>query len=65
MYHSGKVTTNVQAHQNMSKCTGKAKFQEFENFAKKILTPEMKKELVQAGCFVPNCKQRTWGKPLR
>ena len=57
--------TSNQTHQNMSKCTGKSKFQEFQNFAKKILTPGMKKELVHAGCFIPNCKQRTWGKPLR
>ena len=60
-----KLTTSNQTHQNMNNCTGKAKFQEFQNIAKKILTPGMKKELVQAGCFVPNCKQRTWGKPLR
>ena len=54
-----------QTYQNMSICTGKAKFEAFQNFSKKILSPEMKKELVNAGCLIPNCKQRSWGKPLR
>ena len=54
-----------QTYQNMSICTGKAKFEAFQNFSKKILSPQMKKELVNAGCLIPNCKQRSWGKPLR
>ena len=41
-------------------CEGKDKFQQFKNLSMSILKPQIKKELNQAGCFVPNCYKRTW-----
>ena len=45
---------------NETICNGKDKFQEFKNLSFSILKPEIKKELKNAGCFVPNCHKRTW-----
>lgn len=45
---------------NMNLCEGKEKFKEFKNIAMNILKPEESKELINEGCFVPNCKQRSW-----
>ena len=45
---------------NKTTCDGKDKFQEFKNLSMSILKPEIKKELKNAGCFVPNCHKRTW-----
>ena len=45
---------------NKSICHGNNKFEEFKNLSKSILKPQIKKELKQAGCFVPNCLKRTW-----
>ena len=41
-------------------CDGKDKFQELKNLSMSILKPQIKKELNQAGCFVPNCYKITW-----
>ena len=41
-------------------CDGKDKFQQFKNLSMSILKSQIKKELNQAGCFVPNCYKRSW-----
>ena len=45
---------------NESICYGKDKFQEFKNLSLSILKPQIKNELKEAGCFVPNCYKRSW-----
>ena len=45
---------------NETICDGKDKFQEFKNLSFSILKPKIKKELKNAGCFIPNCHKRTW-----
>ena len=41
-------------------CKGKEKFEEFKNISMNILKPEESIELINEGCFVPNCMQRSW-----
>ena len=41
-------------------CTGKDKFEEFKNFSMNILRTEEAKNLIEEGCFIPNCLQRSW-----
>ena len=52
-----KKNINVDS---MNLCEGKAKFKEFKNISMNILKPEETKELINEGCFVPNCMQRSW-----
>ena len=52
-----KKNINVDS---MNLCEGKVKFQEFKNISMNILKPEKNKELINEGCFVPNCMQRSW-----
>ena len=44
----------------MNLCKGKEKFSEFRNIALNILKPEASKELINEGCFIPNCRHRSW-----
>ena len=41
-------------------CKGKEKFKAFKNLAMNILKSEQSKELINEGCFMPNCMQRSW-----
>ena len=45
---------------SMNLCEGKEKFEQFKNVAMNILKPELSNELINEGCFVPNCLQRSW-----
>ena len=47
-------------HQNGTKCTGKEKFEEFKNLSSKLIKASVEKELLEEGCLVPNCHQRSW-----
>ena len=44
----------------MNPCKGKEKFKEFKSLVMNILKPEETKELINKGCFIPNCMQRSW-----
>ena len=46
--------------QNGVKCTGKEKFEEFKNLSTKVIEAGIEKELMEEGCLIPNCHQRTW-----
>ena len=52
-----KKNSNVDS---MNLCEGKVKFKEFKNISMNILRPEETKELINEGCFVRNCMQRSW-----
>ena len=52
-----KKNINVDS---MNLCEGKVKFKEFKNISMNILRPEETKELINEGCFVRNCMQRSW-----
>ena len=45
---------------NDSVCKGKETFQEFKNISMHILKTEANKELMNEGCLIPNCMQRSW-----
>ena len=51
---------NNKTNDNSNQCIGKEKFKEFRNISMKILKPEENKELINDGCFIPNCMQRSW-----
>ena len=51
---------NKIGNDSMNICTGKGKFEEFRNISMNILKSEESKELTNEGCFMPNCKQRSW-----
>ena len=53
------LKTNVK-NVVMNLCKGKEKFEDFKNIAMKILKPEEREELINGGCFMPNCMQRSW-----
>ena len=46
--------------ENKTKCTGKEKFEEFKNLSSKFLEASTEKELIEEGCLIPNCHQRSW-----
>ena len=41
-------------------CEGKGMFKESKNIAKKILELDASIELINEGCLIPNCLQRSW-----
>ena len=51
---------NNLEYDNMKICKGKEKFKLFRNIAMNILKPEESNELINEGCFIPNCVQRSW-----
>ena len=51
---------NNLRNDSMNLCKGKEKFKEFKNLAMNILKSEQSKELINEGCFMPNCMQRSW-----
>ena len=51
---------NNLEYDNMKICKGKEKFKLFRNIAMNILKPEESNELINEGCFIPNCVQRLW-----
>ena len=66
-YYSGKlgctlpwVLKNNVRNDSLNRCKGKEKFDEFNKTIMNILKPEASKELINKGCFVPNCMQRSW-----
>ena len=54
------VLNNSIRNASMNLCKGKEKFKEFKNLSMNILKPEQSKELINEGCFMPNCIQRSW-----
>ena len=46
--------------ENRAKCDGKEKFEEFKNLSARITDASIEKELMEEGCTIPNCHQRTW-----
>ena len=44
----------------MDICEGKEKFKQFKNIAMNILKPEENNELINEGCFIPDCVKRSW-----
>ena len=66
-YYSGKlgctlpwVLKNNVRNDSLNRCKGKEKFDEFNKTNMNILKPEATKELLNKGCFVSNCMQRSW-----
>ena len=63
-YYSKKLECSLpwakKKRQIYPDCSGKEKFDEFKNLSMSILDQEIKKEIENEGCFVPNCEQRTW-----
>ena len=51
---------NNLRNDSMNLCKGKEKFKEFKNLAMNILKSEHSKELINEGCFMPSCMQRSW-----
>ena len=51
---------NTLKNASMNICEGKEKFEQFKNIAINILKPEKSNELINEGCFVPNCLQTSW-----
>ena len=51
---------NTLKYARLNICEGKEKFKQFRNIAMNILKPEESNELINEGCFVPNCVQRSW-----
>ena len=51
---------NSIRNDSMNLCKGKEKFKEYKKIAMNILRSEASKELIDEGCFIPNCKQRSW-----
>ena len=41
-------------------CKGKEKLKEFKSIFRNILKPNTRKKLIEKGCFMPNCMQRSW-----
>ena len=64
MYYLKKLGCSLpwakKKKQNYPDCTEHEKFREFKNLSMSILDQEIKKEIENEGCFVPNCEQRTW-----
>ena len=54
------AVNNDIKNDNMGLCKGNKKFEDFKNIAMNILNPEESDELINEGCFVPNCVQRSW-----
>ena len=54
------VLKNNIRNSSMNLCNGKEKYKEFKEVIMKILKPEETKELINRGCFIPNCMQRSW-----
>ena len=53
------LNNNIR-NDSMNLCKGKEKFKEFKNLAMNILKSEQSKQLINEGCFMPNCMQRSW-----
>ena len=51
---------NTLKYASMNICEGKEKFKQFKNIAMNILKPDENKKLINEGCFIPNCVQRSW-----
>ena len=54
------ILKNNLRNDSMNLCKGKEKFQEYKNVAMNILKSETRKELINKGCLIPNCIQRSW-----
>ena len=54
------VLKNNIRNDSMNLCQGKEKFKEYKNIAMNILKSEANKELINEGCFMPNCMQTSW-----
>jgi hypothetical protein len=54
------VLKNNKRNDIMNLCKGKEKFKEYKNIAMNILKSEASKELINEGCLMPNCMQRSW-----
>jgi hypothetical protein len=54
------VLNNNIKNDSMNLCKGKEKFKVFKNLAMNILKSDQSKELINKGCFIPNCIQSSW-----
>ena len=54
------ILKNNIRNDSMILCKGKEKFKEYKKIAMNILKSDANKELIDEGCFMPNCKQRSW-----
>ena len=53
------LNNNIR-NDSVNPCKGKEKFKEFKNLAMNILKSDQSKELINKGCFIPNCIQSSW-----
>ena len=51
---------NISENNSMTICKGKEKFNQYKNIAMNILKPEENNELINEGCFIPDCVQISW-----
>ena len=51
---------NIPENNSMTICKGKEKFNQYKNIAMNILKPEENNELINEGCFIPDCVQISW-----
>ena len=51
---------NTLKYARLNICEGKEKFKQFKNIAMNILKPDETNKLINEGCFIPNCVQRSW-----
>ena len=47
-------------NQTSNVCKGAQKFNEFKQISMNILRTKETKKLINEGCFIPNCQQRSW-----
>ena len=59
-FHAKKLGCTLPwVRKNGSKCTGKEKFEAFKNLSSQLIY-DYEYELIEAGCYIQNCKERTW-----
>ena len=54
------VSKDIMSNDSLNVCMGKETFKEFRNISMNILKSEANRELMNEGCFMPNCKQKSW-----
>ena len=57
---SCKLPWRFKNKNNIDICKGALKFSEYRNLSLSMLQQNIKNELVEQGCLVPRCNQRTW-----
>ena len=54
------VSQDIMRNDSLNLCKGKEKFEEFRNISMNILKSESNRELMNEGCFMHNCEQKSW-----